>query len=211
MFYFQNTSHFYWSDQSPYAFQSWYSSVLNQAGYVIKLRLKRGIYGEYNSRKIAEFNPLNEVLQPSGNPNHTCGIIDFRGGHQNSWKKYPCTAPIGLNASYVCEIRITPNQSSDTNLQDTNMVINRQYAECPANTTTIGSTCILVISRVNNMKKVEEKGQFCQVGNLYRMPDFINTKPPETWMKKETFLVETLHLIFHRCPSVIDFTMIDEY
>ncbi len=66
IFYFQNISYFYWSDQSPYAFQSWYSPVLNQAGYVIKLTPKRGIYGEYYSRKIVEFNPLNEVLQPSG-------------------------------------------------------------------------------------------------------------------------------------------------
>ncbi len=158
-----------------------------------------------------EFNPLNEVLKPSGNPNHTCGIIDFRGGYQNSWKKYLCTEPIGLTASYVCGIRFTPNQRTHTNLQDTNMVINRQYAECPANTTTIGSTCTLVISRVNNLKKVVEYRQFCEVGNLYRMPGFINTKNPDTWMDKETFLVEILNLIFHRWPSVIDFTMIDKY
>ncbi len=204
MLYFQNTTNLYWIDQSPYAFQAWYNPMLSQASHVTTIVPK----GQNVRIWIAKYNPSNEVLQPDANSNHTCGIIDVGAGYPYYWKKNLCTASVALIASYVCEIRSMQNKSPEAYLQDTIIV---KYVECPANSTIIGSACVLVTSIVNNGKKAIKKWEFCQVGNMYSLPDFVTKKSPETWTGIENFLVETLRLAFHRWPSIIDFALIDKH
>ncbi len=160
---------------------------------------------------IAEYNPSNEVLQPDGNSNHTCGIIDVGAGYPYYWKKNLCTASVAFSTSYVCEIRTMQNKIPEAHLQDTIKMKHRQYVECPANSTITGSVCMLVTSFVNNGKKAKRNWEFCQVGNMYSLPDFVTKKSPEMWASIESFLVETLRLVFHRWPSIIDFALIDKH
>ncbi len=207
-FLFQNTSKLYWLDHSPYAFQAWYKPPLNQASYTISNRVLRGIYGNFSI--IAEYSIQNELLQPGWSFNQSCGIIEVRGEYKNYWKLTSCNANIGSIASYVCEIRNAQNKSHERDQQDAIMVIHRQYEECPPNSTTIGSACMLVASLANE-KKTREKLELCRFGKLYRLPDFINTKSAEKWTEEERFLVETLKLVFHKQPSVMDFANIDKH